>query len=151
MKKIIFSLLFIIGLLGFAQIEAHACSCIRPFENPTLKQEVTWFQKNAKAIFTGKVTEVTQIPQSRIGVKIKIRVERYWKSPVPVEIIITNEGTSCDYFFEVGKSYLIYASYANGSKINTNLCSGNKELQNAAGDIKLLGKSKKPQKHAPEK
>jgi hypothetical protein len=146
MKKIIFSLLTIIGLMIFARIEVVACSCVRPFENPTPKQELTWYQKNAKVIFSGKVTGITKIPQSQTnGYIVKISVEHFWKASIPKEIIITN-GTSCDFSFEVGKSYLIYAHNSNGRNISTNLCSGNKELQYAAEDIKLLGRSKNPQK-----
>ncbi len=131
----------------FVRIEVAACSCIRPFENPTLKQEVNWYRKNAKAIFTGEVIEIKKIPQTHSnGVIVKLVVENFWKSPVPKEIIIANSGTSCDYFFKTGKSYLIYAFSLSDKSISTNLCSGNKALQDATQDIKLLGKSRKPQK-----
>ena len=147
MKRTLFSLFAFIALLMFARINVAACSCIQPFENPTLKQELNWHRKNAKAIFTGKVIEIKNFSHSQsTGVIVKMMVERFWKLPVPEEIIITDSGTSCDYSFEVGKSYLVYAFSSSGKNISTNLCSGNKTLQDATQDIKLLGRSKKPQK-----
>ena len=146
MKKIVFSTFIVAALLVFTQATAFACSCIEipePYE-----QKVKSKLNDAKAVFSGKVIEINDKPQS-FEVFVKIKVERLWKGNVSKEVIITtenNSGVFCGYSFEVGKSYLIYARGSDESNLTTGLCLGNLQLQKAAEELKILGEGKKPRR-----
>jgi hypothetical protein len=55
------------------------------------------------------------------------------------------ECCACDYTFDVGKSYIVYA-YLNTetNRFGTSICLRTKPLEDAAEDLKYLGQGKKP-------
>lgn len=142
MKKIIFSLLTIIGLLIFTQTDALACSCLPNFNLP-LKQQVNEARKTSDAVFSAKVIEITKQPQNYYT-SVKLIVENSWKGNITKEITISTGlgGAACGYPFEIGKSYLIYAYGSIKSKLSTGICSRTTILSNATKDLKILGKGK---------
>ena len=139
------------GLLIFIQIDVFACSCIELPQPP--KQRIEGKLKYNQAVFTGKILEITKKPVSRNvispDVLIKIKVERSWKEILPEVIFITSElsdGVSCGAYFEIGKSYLIYAQGTDENSLTTSRCDFNTEVEKATEDLNVLGKGKKPQK-----
>jgi hypothetical protein len=142
MKKTIFSLLGIFAFLIFSHLNAFACNC------PTVigvEQELKWKLKQLAAVFSGKVIEINKIPQSR-DVSVKIEVKEIWKGLLSKEAnIATPEHTgACGVSFEVGKSYLVFASHSAEGNLITGLCLNDKELEKASEELEILGKGKKP-------
>jgi hypothetical protein len=76
----------------------------------------------------------------------RFKVLESWKG-VETETVSLFGGTECcfcEYIFEVGETYLLYASarvvYKN--KLGTTICSRTKPLSKAAIDLKYLGRKK---------
>ncbi len=142
MNKIILSTLGIFAFLIFTNIDAYACSCFPRGDEP-LKQQVNKAKNDSQTVFSGKVLEVIRKP-GNFQVIVKLRVENLWKGNVSRQITVLTGADSalCGYNFEVGKSYLIYASGADVNNLQTNICTRTANLSEAKADIKILGKSK---------
>ena len=141
MKRLFRLIVGIAALVGFSWTEARACNCDLPLRNLTLKQQVKKAQKQSQAVFVGKVL---QVKPEGFGVSVRFRVENVWKGKLFREVtIFTGQGGGdCGYRFEVGESYLVYASGSN-EILNTNICQRTAP-QSEGGDMKLLGKGKTP-------
>jgi hypothetical protein len=142
MRKAIFSLLGIFAFLIFSHFNVFACSC------PTVvgvEQELKWKLKQLQAVFSGKIIEINKIPQSR-DVSVKIEVKEVWKGLLSKEVNIAtpNNPGMCGASFEIGKSYLVFASHSAEGNLSTGLCLKNKELEKATEELEILGKGKKP-------
>jgi hypothetical protein len=84
---------------------------------------------------------------------LKVQVDKWWKGDAPEEIYLVMEQTknadgtstqsSCDYSFNVGGNYLIYASKREGF-YRTGACSRTQKLSQATKDLEILGAGKKP-------
>jgi hypothetical protein len=137
MKRLFGLIVGVSFLVGISWTEARACTCDLPLLNLTLRQQVKKAQKQSQAVFVG---EVMQINPEGYGVSVKFRVESVWKGKLTQEVIIFtgHGGGDCGYQFEVGESYLVYASGSNES-LSTNICQRTAP-QSEHGDIKLLGK-----------
>jgi len=142
MNKIILSTLGIFAFLIFTNIDAYACSCVLRGNEP-LKQQVNRAKKDSSAVFSGKVLEVIKKPEN-FQVVVKLRVENLWKGNLSKEVTVLTGSDSalCGYQFEVGQSYLIYASGADVNNLQTNICTRTANLSAAKADIKILGKGK---------
>jgi hypothetical protein len=83
---------------------------------------------------------------------VKFRVERWWKGEATTEVVLatyktkksdgTGSGSSCDYHFKEGESYLVYA-YGKGNELRTHDCTRTSPLSKTE-DIKILGEGKEP-------
>lgn len=143
MKKTIFLFICLAGLFVFSHIETFACGCVGD-PNQTFEHKIKWNLKKSKAVFTGKVIEITRNSEN-YGFTTKLKVEKSWKDFRPEEIIIVGDGSSCEYHFTIGKEYLVYA-YEWENKLQTDSCLGNKEISKATEELKILGKGKRPLK-----
>jgi len=109
--------------------------------------------KKADAVFVGKVESISEK-------RAKLKVERVWKGKIPAEVVMLMGGsvferegkepiefpfTSCDYEFDVGEQYLIYASSFGGNYYRTWVCTRTRGLQYAQEDLKELGEGKPPE------
>lgn len=141
MSKFIFFSVSVFFLLMLFQVDAHACRCIVD-QSQTLEQKINANLKTAKAVFSGKVVEINA-SQNNQNILVKILVEESWKEILPKEIIIATDTTSCGYHFEVGKRYLVFADNSDAYGLSTSKCLLNKELENAAEELKILGEGKK--------
>jgi hypothetical protein len=142
MKRLFGLIVGVAVLVGISWTEARACTCDLPLLNLTLKQQVKKAQKQSQAVFVGKVMQIN--PQG-YGVSMKFRVENVWKGRLSQEVtIFTGQGDGdCGYRFEVGESYLVYAS--GHERLSTNICQRTAP-RSVDGDMKLLGKGKLPLK-----
>jgi hypothetical protein len=109
---------FLIGLVlffGCFVSEVFACRCVSDSNEIKTDVEKVLFKKNvdkAQAIFSGEVIEIDSH-------RVKFKVEKVWKGDVGKEFVMSTgtlklEGndemrSSCDYEFEKGKSYLVFA------------------------------------------
>jgi hypothetical protein len=123
-------------LIGLAQAErAKACSCIR--------QTPAEGFADAEAVFSGRIAEVKPNPDSeRGGFVITIEVLEAWKGVTEPIVKVSTAANSaiCGYAFQVGRSYLVYASRDGGRPLRVSLCSRTQLLDEAKEDLKSLGK-----------
>jgi hypothetical protein len=143
MKRALLSLVGVVALLLLAGVEGFACTCALPFPNPPLQKQVRTALNESRAVFSGKVLEVTEDPQT-FYVTVRLRVERVWKgSPrEDVRIFTGRGGGDCGYRFEVGRSYLVYAYKWREGELGTNICQRTAKLSEASGDLRVLGRGK---------
>ena len=122
----------------------HPCSCV--------EQSLAERLKRADAVFVGKVIHLEVIGQKAaldeptVGVTVNVVEETVEVSQVakgsPPETVTftTTDGCCyCDYLFQIGKSYLIFATADEATGWQTYICSGTKPLAQAAEDLEALG------------
>lgn len=133
----------VVVLVMLARVEGFACTCGAPNPNQSLKRQVTAALSESRAVFSGRVLEVTDNPEA-FGVVVKLRVERHWKGSPPLEVrLFTGRGGGdCGYRFEVGERYLVYAYGPRASELSTNICQRTAKLSEAAKDLRVLGKGR---------
>ena len=157
-------MLFVCSLFGATR--TLACDCPRL----TTEQAI----EESKAVFSGEVIGFEYhkgIPNwsmdesaKRTGkvidyetLVVKVRVKQWWKGETPTEIYLLTNTTrdtdgsltqsSCDFTFDKGETYLIFATKFNTKKENEyrkGYCSRTRELSAADDDLKILGEGKKP-------
>ena len=150
-------LIFAIFLLAAGQ--ASACLC--PIQGPPEKESVKKAKTDAAAVFTGQVISVDAVKVegpdanntfSNGGVVfvlpkysrwVTLKVTRVWKGDVVSEIKMIAIGTDCDFPFEAGKTYLVYAA-STGDTLAATSCSRTAliDAKNTRKEIKVLNKLK---------
>ena len=144
----------LVGLLIIAGLRvAEACTC---YDNPPCA--AVW---RAEAVFVGTVVErgqepiggtiswtvthvavnqqlhgsldsfITLVPSASLPTVDEITASTLSGSPL-------ESMSTCDYRFETGRQYLIYARRTNDGRWTTSMCSGTKPLEGAAGDLEYL-------------
>jgi hypothetical protein len=155
MKKfLLWSMLFVVFLL-FGSSKSYACSCSPDTKRVSVKQKVSQSLKDAQFVFSGQVIDIesnTGLTNKRYALKVKIKVDKFWKGGSPETFIVQTGagGGDCGFPFELGESYLIYAyGSAKDDSIGTGICSRTKNIAQADEDLKILGKGKTPIKRIP--
>lgn len=110
-------LTILIGLFGRSPV-AEACTCVQP-PSPMLCT-----QRNAPAIFIGHVMKAVG------DERVRVEVLEGFKGVVSRSVVElpSGHGATCGYDFEVGETYVIFASRTESGALATGLCSGNKRL-----------------------
>ena len=154
MKKFVFLSLSILAILHFTQIDALACGCAA--RSGDITKDVNRDFDQAAIVFSGKVVFAKFVPISEgIGATetliIKFAVNNWWKGKPIGEVTLSTaqfrypgiggSGEGCEYSFEAGKKYLVYAVNRKG-KLRAFDCSGTTRIENAERDIKELQKLK---------
>lgn len=143
-KRLILPFLILsIALFLWKPTDAAACSCIMP---PPPDQALN----EANAVFSGEVIEITDNRNliNGNGRTVIFKVDENWKGIENGEVAITtgNNEADCGFPFEVGQSYLVYAS-KNGmydsNSLSTTICNRTVQLANANEDLNVLGKGEK--------
>jgi hypothetical protein len=148
MRKILFAIAIILSPLFYSS--AFGCSC--PTIGATSEQLKGARLKDverAVAVFSGEVIELEEN-------KVKFKVDKIWKGDSVDEITMTiQQGkyngksvrTSCDYHFELGEKYLVYA-YQINDELNTGACSRTtplKQVERVEEEMKRLDEIKLPE------
>src|SRR5688500_11946069 len=143
MKRAVFSLAGVVVLVMLARVDGFACTCGVPNPNQSLKRQVRAALSESRAVFSGRVLEVADDPQT-LSVMVRLRVERSWKGVTrgEVRLVTGRGGGDCGYRFEVGESYLVYAYGPRASELSTNICQRTAKLSEAAKDLQVLGKGR---------
>ncbi|MBB4800645.1 hypothetical protein HNP37_000684 [Flavobacterium nitrogenifigens] len=132
-RKVLFILFLMLISSG-----VYCCDCS---EKPSIKEN--W--ELASQVFIGKVIKIDSSLYSEYGQKMysyTVKISKTYKDEVFKEqyfrtILGVNMG-SCDYYFENGKEYLIYAKKDHNS-LGCSICSRTNLLQNIQSDeLKLL-------------
>jgi hypothetical protein len=139
--KILLATILLIGLLFVIEGIASACVCIE-LSNPTpkeLRKKLTKEADWASVIFSGEVLFVDML-------EVKFRVDRVWKGEDKMEITMSTGArrsyggisiTSCDYGFELGKKYIVYAKVIE-DKLQTAQCTGTRLYKDAGERVDFL-------------
>ena len=167
---------FIICLV-LAAAEVFACSCVE-LSDVSFNDRVNNAVNGAAMVFAGKVVgfeyrkgvpgRFRQPSKDDQGRDIewetkfvKFKAERWWAGEPATEVFLaTDEGrsstgigsaSSCDFYFEVGKTYLVYA-HRDRNAFRTHSCTRTSLLSNTK-DLQVLGVGKEPvkKKDQPEK
>lgn len=124
------------GLAWIAPAPVRACSCMKA---PAPRDAAD----AATAVFQGKVTalEVDQPQGSYLAYHVyTLEVSRVWKGDAvdTVAIRTADNSAACGRAFEVGASYLVYATEIEG-RLEDNLCSRTRLASDADEDFAALG------------
>lgn len=137
MKKVFLLSLFCLVFFAIAS-EAKVCEAGAKCAVPRLPEAVSY----SKAVFSGKVINVEKDGDTKI---FTIQVNNYWKGPVKRKVkVYILETMRYQAWFELGKSYLIYARENNEGKLSDGRCSPSKRIEDAREDLKYLGKGRRP-------
>ncbi len=127
-------LLTVFGV-GAAEVKACAKCAVPDFAEAKVR---------AAAIFVGKVIGVTEEGSSKI---FEFQVSKTWKGNGKKTVKVTYfESLRYEPIYEVGKEYLMFAETGNEKTLHVYRCSRSAATENAADDLKLLGKAKKSKK-----
>lgn len=135
MKKILFFLFLI-----FTIQEGYSCSCA-----PRASVEYNW--ENANEVFTGKIIKIDSSLYGTNGSKIysyTVRILESFKEDFhknrELRTFLSQDEASCDFMFQVGKEYLIYAKRESHSLV-TSICSRTNLVKNVeSAEIEALKK-----------
>lgn len=114
---------------------AHACSCAG--ESMSSEEAL----RRSSAVFSGKVSEVGSLKPERDGITTRVRpylapvtfdVNAAWKGVSGDTAVVYGQGpgVSCGLDFEIGETYLVFASGAEtgkGSPLQTSYCSATRQ------------------------
>ncbi|HJQ30821.1 MAG TPA: hypothetical protein VJ866_01505 [Pyrinomonadaceae bacterium] len=134
-------------LLPCFAARALACQCRE--RQPPCSQYA-----EADAVFVGSVTDSTPVDENLSPLegsshrKIGFSVERAFHGVEGARAELIEWGTSCDFGFADGKTYLVYAYRSRGEEVlSTSYCSRTRELSEASADLTYLDglKSAAPQ------
>ncbi len=155
----------IAAFLLFSQTDALACGCAGRVED--ISKAVNQDFSRAAVVFSGKVISAKFLPiikkdTSGNNIKaenlvIKFAVDSWWKGKSKNEITLNTTqfrypdlsygiGSGCEYAFEIGKRYLVYAVNSKG-QLTADECSGTTTIERAKKDIQELQKLKSTKKN----
>lgn len=134
-KKILFVLFLIL-----ISSEVYCCDCS---EKPSIQEN--W--KLSDQIFIGRVLKVDSLLYSEYGQKMyafTIRISKIYKGQIfkqnKFKTILAVSAGSCDYYFNIGKEYLIYAK-RDYNALGCSICSRTSLLKNIdKSELELLEK-----------
>jgi hypothetical protein len=116
-------------LLLFISLKSYCCSCAGV---PAITKN--W--ENANEIFTGEIIKVDTLLYGNNGGKIysyTCRILKSYKSEIypgrELRTILSQSSASCDFMFQVGKTYLVYAK-AESKTLACSICSRTNILEN---------------------
>lgn len=112
---------------------AHSCSCVPP---PPPAQAL----EDAAAVLMGKVISIDDGPGPYL-VTATLQVSRIWKGEKKflLKIVTASDlGAMCGFYFQVGKSYVIYAYKNHDGQLETNICTRSAPMDRAAADLLYL-------------
>lgn len=133
MNLIVKTIILMIASLFLGKSAVLACDCAM-VGKPSQELE------RSKAVFIGKVIGLRD---TGTYIEATIAVEKSWKGILMKQIVISTPrfGTTCRFWFEEGKEYLVYASSYEDGKGWTSACSRTRRLADANKDIRELLKN----------
>jgi hypothetical protein len=110
-----------------------SCSCIMPLP-------VQESFANTDVVFLGSVIGIKTVEfQTTVTFMVHKTYKGLGKKTDQVVVNTGSDSAMCGYYFELNKSYLVYASKYDKT-INVSLCSRTSLLTDAARDLKVLNK-----------
>ncbi|MDQ3713618.1 MAG: hypothetical protein M3388_15535 [Acidobacteriota bacterium] len=130
MKKLILAVTIILSPLFYNTALGCSCPTIGATSEQIRAARLEDFN-SAVAIFSGEVVELEEN-------KVKFKVEKIWKGDLDDEIVMVIQlkkdngkyvRTSCDYYYELGEKYLVYA-YGTSDELTTYQCTRTTTFKN---------------------
>jgi hypothetical protein len=117
-----------------------ACSCQPLHYDKSFKKQIKLARREAKAVFSGKVIELTPDPR-KFTLIVKFKVASYWKGGGGDEVTVSTPlaPTICGFSFEKDESYLVYAYRLKEAALGTDICQRTRVLEGAEEEVKILG------------
>jgi len=142
MRRVCFTVICcLILLLSIVPVETkNSVTANSKCAMPNLKTAL----QNSGAVFVGTVLSVTKNGDEKT---FEFRVEKYWKGATRKKIKVSVlESMRFQAWFQVGESYLVFASADEDGTFRDGRCSGSKLLSEASKDLKQLGRAKVPRR-----
>lgn len=140
MLRVLAVLALVAALLVVSGGTAGACSCAMPTPAERMRESA--------AVFTATVTQVhVQEPILNGGsVTATLRADHVYKGEARAtfEVSTRAQGPACGYTFVEGGRYLVFAR-AQGSRLNTTMCSGNKQVPAGEQPLRVMGDDLTPE------
>lgn len=116
----------------------HACVCMAPH---TVEEALA----KSSAVFSGRVISIYRPLLDRMGItkngghRVKFEITKRWKGSKSRTVVVTTRltGEACGYPFEKGNKYLVYVV---DEPIQTGICTGTKDFDDAENDMSQLNK-----------
>jgi hypothetical protein len=123
-------------LIFLSPVDALSCVCISKPPAESLQE--------AGAVFSGKIVALR-------ATEVVVQVEKVWKGQLPESftLYVGSRNNTCNYRFERGEKYLIYAvEHPNGGgggpALKASKCLGTKKLRHAEKDLQEFEKVAPP-------
>ncbi|HEV7643339.1 MAG TPA: hypothetical protein VGO50_05285 [Pyrinomonadaceae bacterium] len=138
--------IFTLALTIFSLSAEQVLACDCRGQNPDLAEGIRKAKEKSTAVFVGEVVSIKIVRGGDYSREVRLKVSKSWKGAASSQITIMTGGGGgdCGYFFEVGKSYLIYA-YDDRENLTTNICTRTTPAGTEKSDkeIKILNKLRK--------
>lgn len=130
--RVVVSVILCLSFTLLTPNEILACLC----KPEPVRQKIKRLQRESAAIFEGTVKSVTK---DNLRYRATLTVKKLWKYKATEEITVKTEG-GCMAWFEVGRSYLVYAVKDDLGEFKTDVCMRTRLVEYASEDLKRLGK-----------
>ena len=128
--------LALISISGYSE-KAMACNCFVP-DDPAAAAA------RSAAVFSGEAIAMKTVKQGgERSIAVLIEVDTAWKGMDQSQAIVYTDLSSCQFEFQMGSSYLLYA-YENQGDLRVINCGRSGELQHVLADVNSLGEGKAP-------
>lgn len=141
LRSAITPFLFLCFMLAALAAQADACSCVTMMEGTHPCQ----LYQHASAVFVGQVSDIgpmTPVSTDQPGiytmrdVVVRLTIDEGFRGVTGQTVAIYLTGTSCDFNFQKGERYFVYAMRdAQTQKLHVDSCSGTQPLNLAARDL----------------
>jgi hypothetical protein len=143
MKSVSLRLLLAAGFIVFCDTRiAEACACVsREMTSEEDRQDLREQVNEAVAVFAGEVAQLDEVT-------VHFKVDAVWKGELGERVVMPiNEGrtpdgtiasSSCDYVFQVGRKYLVFAYGKSIGTMRAYSCTRTAELAHATKTVDLL-------------
>jgi len=141
--------LLVVGSTMASGEGAPACYCSPP---RTDAENIRRASQTAPAVFVGQVSRISAPKPRQVrrcldrgesmchGRRTKFRVLQAWKGVDTRIFTLIGTGSNCDYPFEVGREYLVYAGvFEGGPRNGATICGLTRLLSRAKLDMEVLG------------
>lgn len=135
-------------IIFFFHSIAEGCTCI--------KTKPCEANARASAVFVGKVAKLSTskvngyVPSNAMSTTFtsnrpvaQLQIAEIFRGLKGNEVDVFGGGTTCDYFFKEGESYLDYATEGEDGNLYTSICSGTSPIAEAKEDLNYLRGSAK--------
>ena len=76
-----------------------------------------------------------------VGFRVETSLKGGDDAAAGIDIATHHQGSACGYMFQIGRSYLVYASDRDeDGRLSTNSCTRTRPVENAAFDIEILSR-----------
>jgi hypothetical protein len=124
---------------------AYACQCgVRLSPTAALDRSVTVFAGTVNDVRAVRFESVARDRPSVVLKEVRFTTDRIWRGDGRSDVVLLIGSSDCDYPFELGRSYLVYAEGVDSATryLTASICGPTKRLERASEDLRTLGSSR---------